>query len=88
MSNYLPVVKREVAANVAQKLAIQCDETYVEDQLLFLEKENPVIANWIRKYAATADSGELEAKYCAVITYNLLNSQAEVIYMESEINLG
>ena len=87
MKNYLPVVNPDVGCSLARNLLNRDDDDYVEDELEKIEKENPAVAVWINKFSSqTGDP--IGSKFCAVLVYNMLRSQAEADDMKETLKLG
>lgn len=87
LDTFLPVVKPEVAASLHRQIFDKFDEPFIKEQLAILDKDNPVIARWIRQFGKTTEDA-IGAMYCGVIVYKLLESQAEANRMAQEIKLG
>ena len=83
---FLPVVKPEIGGSLEREIFDKFDVDYVKDQLKRLDEENPAVARWIRKFSKTTED-RLGAAFCALITYRLLESQAEANRMNQEFNL-
>jgi hypothetical protein len=83
----LPIVNPGIAASIQSELSDKFDKTYIREQVARLEKENPVIAHWIKRYSSTTKD-KLGSAYCAIILYRLLESQLECDEMSKTINLG
>lgn len=82
----LPKVKNEIYASLYEEVKELIpkggDEQYVKVQLKRIKRNNPAIAKWIIQYAKKY-SNNLEILYGAIITYRLLESQAEADDMNS-----
>lgn len=87
LNTFIPVVKPEIGASLQRELFDKFDKSYMKEQLLKLDEENPVISRIIRQFSKTTDD-PLGAAWCGLLVFKLLESQAEVNRMEMEINLG
>lgn len=84
----LPVVSNEITASVAQELNPNIsDKENVRKQWKKIAKENPVIAQFIAKFA-NKSKHRIPIAYCAIIVYNMLKTQAEVNWLEDNIKLN
>lgn len=86
METYLPVVKPEISHSVARGIIDKYDEQYAQEELAKLDEDNPVIAEWIRRFSDRTDD-KLGAMFCGLLVYKLLHSQAEANQMMEEIRL-
>jgi hypothetical protein len=83
----LPLVKREICASLDHEITGEIDEEYVVKELSRIRKINPTVFEWISRYMKKTDD-ETGSAMCAIITYKLLESQAESDRMVAELNLG
>ncbi len=83
----LPLVKREICASLDHEITGEIDEEYVAKELVRIRKNNPTVFEWISRYMKKTED-ETGAAMCAIITYRLLESQAESDKMVAELNLG
>ena len=82
----LPVVSPEICGSLDYETSLVDDKKYIKEQLERIAVDNPTIVEWISRFSkATKDP--TNAAMCAIITYRLLESQAEVNTMVSEFNL-
>lgn len=83
----LPVVKNEICGSLEREVCNIDEDEYIDEKLAKLEIDNPTIAAWIRRYTEATDDPTSVAM-CAIITYRLLESQAESNKMNLELVLG
>lgn len=83
----LPVVKPEICGSLDYETSMMSDEKYIKKQIDRIAVENPTIAEWISRFSKETKDPK-NAAMCAIITYKLLESQAEVNMMEAEFNLA
>ena len=83
--NLLPIVDADIGQSVAQ--AIENQSEYTEKLLKRISKENPVVAEFIMKWAMLNEDSMEETTLCGLIVYRLLESQAEADKMSEEINI-
>jgi len=90
----LPVVSEEVAETIEGELLLEFGKEYALRKLEELEKENPQIASFIRRFSVkVGDIGiiqETEAAritiiYCGLLVYKMLESQAEVDQLKKNL---
>jgi hypothetical protein len=74
--NNLPVVKSQICFSVEQSLYEKSDKDYLKEQIQKIEKNNPIVAEFIRRYAKTTIE-PINVMFGLVMVYNLLESQAE-----------
>jgi hypothetical protein len=81
VEKYLPEVKRAIAASMAANMAqTPNDKQFLKKELKKIRKVNPLVAEFIVKYASTR-KGTAHAIYCGVMVYKLLYSQSEADHM-------
>lgn len=83
----LPYVNPNVGYSLARQLMTVDDEPYMEEELGRLDRENPAVSMWIRKYGERTED-PMGSMFCALLVYKLLESQAEANKMAEEIPLG
>lgn len=74
--NSLPVVNSQVCFSLEQSLSKKTDKQYLKEQIEKIEKNNPVIAEFIKRYSKTTLE-PINVMFGIVMVYNLLESQAE-----------
>jgi len=88
MKSLLPIVRPEVGFSISESLELN-DSKNIEKGFKEIEKENPIIAEFIHRWSnkiigdATAHSA-----FCGILVYKLLKSQAEADKMNKELRLG
>lgn len=83
LDRYIPVVKPEIGCSLEREVFDKFDVPYIKEQLRRLDKENPTIARFIRKFSKTTED-RVGAAFCGIIVYRLLESQAEANRMTYE----
>jgi len=86
---FLPLVKEEIGYSVAESMGNEDERVYIKKELKKIKKDNPVVADFIIRWSKMAKTkhSKIHSAYCGILLYGLLESQAEVDYMEKEINL-
>lgn len=79
---YLPKVDAQVAYPLAQEVKKYDDIEYIDKEMAFLDEVNPAISTWIREYSKITNDPE-GAMICSIVVYKLLDSQAQVNFMET-----
>lgn len=82
MKYLLPQVNHEVGFSVAHSIGNQYDRDFVKKELNIIKKENPAVAEFIKKWSL----GKLHTAFCGILVYKLLRSQAEVDRMTEDFN--
>lgn len=86
MHDYLPTVKREIAASMSVNMdGILDDQKFLKQELKKIRENNPIIAEFITKYAKTMPKAKMHAIYCGVMVYKLLRSQSEADAMNHDL---
>lgn len=86
MHNYLPRVKREIAASMSVNMdGILDDKKFLKQELKEIKKANPIIAEFIWKYSKTVPKAKMHAIYCGIMVYKLLHSQSEADAMNQDL---
>ena len=81
----LPVVKPEIGYSIDRELQNVVDDAeYVRDQLKRLDKENPTVAQFIRRLSKLSKD-KIHVAYCGLIVYRMLESQSEVNWMNEDL---
>ena len=83
----LPVVNPEVGYSLEHSLEHALDRPYVKQALKNIRKENPAVAEWIKKFSKLTDD-RIGSAFCAIIVYKMLQSQLEADCLKEEINLA
>lgn len=83
----LPLVKPEICGSLDHEITGIIDEEYISKELHKIKKNNPTVYEWISRFMKQTDDPTGTAM-CAIITYRLLESQAESDRMVAELNLG
>ena len=88
MKKFLPVVKSEVGFSIAQSLS-GTDNENLAKKIKKIKKENPVVAEFIKKWSnkAKGDS-KIHTAFCGILVYELLRSQAESDEMDADFFLN
>lgn len=81
MKSLLPLVKPEIGFSLARHMGEITDKKFIKEELDKIDKENPVISDFIYKWSKL-DKNKTHTAYCGIIVYNLLKSQAEVNKLE------
>ena len=74
--NKLPVVKSDVCFSLERNLVNISDKKYLTEQIQKIEKENPIIAEFIKRFS-NKTKDKVNAMFGCIMTYNLLESQVE-----------
>ena len=74
-NSLMPVVHEDIRRVVEAEMEEKGGNQYIKEVLLRLAEENPWIADFISKFAATTKDPTSIA-YCGVLVYRLLESQA------------
>lgn len=83
---YLPLVVADIGCPIAHALRGQDDEEYIQNELDKINKENPVIVEFLRQFAETTDD-EVGSQFAGILIYKMLRSQAEADKMKQDIDL-
>jgi hypothetical protein len=83
---YLPIVNAEIGLPIAHALRGQDDDNYVHEELAKINKENPVIVEFLQQFAETTED-EMGSLFAGILIYKMLRSQAEADRMKQEIAL-
>lgn len=87
MKPLLPIVDSEVGFSLAKYVGEKGDAEFIRSELKRIGKENPTIAEFIKKWSSLG-SCQTHTKFCGILVYKLLRSQAEANRMTEELNLG
>lgn len=87
MKPLLPIVDSEVGFSLAKHVGEKGDADFIKTELQKMDKENPTVANFIRKWSLLGGC-QTHTKFCGILVYKLLRSQAEANRMEEDLNLG
>lgn len=74
--NNLPVVKSQTCCSVEQSLYGKDDNDYLAEQIDKIEIENPIIAEFIKKFSKKTKD-PFNVMFGSLMVYKLLSSQAE-----------
>ncbi len=72
----LPIVNKDIGFSIAHHIGSSGDKDFVKKELKKIRNENPVVADFIKKWSKL-DSHSLHSAFCGILVYNLLRSQAE-----------
>lgn len=84
MKPLLPIVDSEVGFSLAKTVGEKGDAEFIKTELKRLDKENPTIADFIKKWSQLGGC-QTHTKFCGILVYKLLRSQAEANRMEEEL---
>lgn len=87
MKPLLPIVAAEVGFSLAKYVGERGDSEFIANELKKIDKENPTIAEFIKKWASLGGC-KTHTKFCGILVYKLLRSQAEANRMKEDLNLG
>lgn len=87
MKPLLPIVDVDVGFSLAKSVGERGDSEFINSELLRINKENPAVADFIKKWAKLGTC-PIHTKFCGIIVYKLLRSQAEANRMHEDLNLG
>jgi len=79
----LPIVTEEVGYTIQAELKQSSKNDYIREMLERLQEDNPCVANFISKMSLSSDDATGTA-YTALLTYRLLESQAEADRLNDE----
>lgn len=84
---FLPVVKPEIGYSLEKELQqVTDDANYIRSQLERLDKENPTVAQFIKRFAKLHND-KMNVAFCGLIVYRMLESQSEVNWMNQELRV-
>lgn len=86
MKSLLPMVDSEVGFSLAKTVGEKGDAEFIKTELKRLDKENPTVADFIRKWSLLGDC-QTHTKFCGILVYKLLRSQAEADRMTEDLNI-
>lgn len=86
MKPLLPIVDAEVGFSLAKTVGEKGDSEFVKLELRGINRENPTVANFIKKWAKLSEC-PTHTKFCGILVYKLLRSQAEADRMSEDILL-
>lgn len=86
MKPLLPIVDAEVGFSLAKHVGEKGDDEFVKLELKRIDKENPTIAGFIKRWAELSGC-PTHTTFCGILVYKLLRSQAEADRMTEELNL-
>jgi hypothetical protein len=87
MKPLLPIVDAEVGFSLAKSVGERGDSEFINSELRHINKENPTVADFIKKWAELGRCS-IHTKFCGILVYKLLRSQAEADRMAEDLNLG
>ena len=87
MKTLLPIVDAEVGFSLAKTVGEKGDLEFINSELRRIDKENPVVADFIKKWAKLGNCST-HTKFCGILVYRMLQSQAEADRMTEDLNLG
>jgi hypothetical protein len=87
MKPLLPIVDAEVGFSLAKNVGERGDVEFLQSELVRINKENPTVADFIKKWGKLSDC-PTHTKFCGILVYKLLRSQAEADRMTEDLNLG
>ena len=85
MDRLLPLVSAEVGFSIDHSMS-EDTSTAIKGGLKSLSEENPVIAEWITRWAKMSKD-KCHVAICGLVVYQLLKSQAEADKMAEELKL-
>lgn len=87
MKPLLPIVDAEVGFSLAKTVGEKGDSEFIKSELRRINKENPAVADFIKKWANLSHC-PMHTKFCGILVYKLLRSQAEADRMSEDLNFG
>lgn len=87
MKPLLPIVDSDIGFSLAKYVGERGDSEFIKIELKRLDNENPAVADFIRKWASLSTC-QTHTKFCGILVYKLLRSQAEADRMTQDLNLG
>lgn len=87
MKTLLPIVDSEVGFSLAKYVGEKGDAEFIKSELKKISKENPTIAEFIKKWSSLSNC-QTHTKFCGILVYKLLRSQAEADRMNEDLKLG
>lgn len=76
MKRLLPLVNTEVGYSIAHYMGSKFDKVFIKNELSAIKKENPVVADFIKRWAKL-EKNPTHSIFCGILVYKLLRSQAE-----------
>lgn len=86
MKPLLPIVDSEVGFSLAKCVGERGDVEFINTELQKITRENPTVANFIKKWSLLGGC-QTHTKFCGILVYKLLRSQAEADRMTEELNV-
>lgn len=87
MKPLLPIVDAEVGFSLAKTVGEKGDSEFMKSELHRIDRENPTVANFIERWAQLSEC-PTHTKFCGILVYKLLRSQAEADRMTEDLNFG
>jgi hypothetical protein len=84
MKPLLPIVDSNIGFSLAKYVGERGDAEFMKAELQKLDKENPAVADFIRKWSSVGGC-QTHTKFCGILVYKLLRSQAEADRMKEEL---
>jgi len=85
MKPLLPIVDAEVGFSLAKTVGEAGDSEFMKSELQRINRENPTVANFIKRWSQLSEC-PTHTKFCGILVYKLLRSQAEADRMMEDLN--
>lgn len=84
MKPLLPIVEADIGFSLAKFVGERGDNDFINLELRRMEKENPTVSSFIKKWAKLGGC-PMHTKFCGILVYKLLRSQAEADRMAEDL---